>query len=421
MGLYGMMRTSASGMAAQANRSRPSPTTSPTPAPPATSGRPRNSPRSSCRSGQSEYISGSVDTNVRYAISEQGSLRFTTSSTDLGVKGNGFFVVSNDAGQTFLTRAGSFVPDGDGNLVNAAGFKLMGYPPSAETPISSPTALRGSRRSASARLSLQACPVRAGNLAVNLPVQRAVVAAANLPAGNAAGRPVLGQDLARCLRQSRQRGDARRLLGQDRRQHLAGHGFRPRDGGGRRRLSPTRRGRSPRATLTFDATTGDLAAASPTSLNVPIPNGSTVALDLSQTSQLATDYTVFKASMDGNAPSKVDHVEISDDGQLFSVFENGARWRQLSHSAGRRAEPRQPAAARRQRLRGEQRVRRHPDRLSPRTADLETMVSGALEQSTVDLASELTNMIESERNYTANSKVFQTGADLMDVLVNLKR
>jgi flagellar hook protein FlgE len=49
------------------------------------------------------------------------------------------------------------------------------------------------------------------------------------------------------------------------------------------------------------------------------------------------------------------------------------------------------------------------------------MVSGALEQSTVDLASELTNMIESERNYTANSKVFQTGADLMDVLVNLKR
>ncbi len=35
---------------------------------------------------------------------------------------------------------------------------------------------------------------------------------------------------------------------------------------------------------------------------------------MSQTSQLAADYTVFKASVDGNAPSKVDHVEISDDG-----------------------------------------------------------------------------------------------------------
>jgi len=37
------------------------------------------------------------------------------------------------------------------------------------------------------------------------------------------------------------------------------------------------------------------------------------------------------------------------------------------------------------------------------------------------LASELTAMIESQRGYTANSKVFQTGSELLDVLVNLKR
>ncbi len=49
------------------------------------------------------------------------------------------------------------------------------------------------------------------------------------------------------------------------------------------------------------------------------------------------------------------------------------------------------------------------------------MFSGALEQSTVDLAGELTAMIDSQRNYSANSKVFQTGSELMDVLVNLKR
>ena len=50
-----------------------------------------------------------------------------------------------------------------------------------------------------------------------------------------------------------------------------------------------------------------------------------------------------------------------------------------------------------------------------------TIKPEALEQSNVDLASELTSMIESQRGYTANSKVFQTGADLLDVLVNLKR
>ena len=49
------------------------------------------------------------------------------------------------------------------------------------------------------------------------------------------------------------------------------------------------------------------------------------------------------------------------------------------------------------------------------------IVAGALENANVDIAEELTAMIESQRNYTANSKVFQTGADLMDVLVNLKR
>jgi len=50
-----------------------------------------------------------------------------------------------------------------------------------------------------------------------------------------------------------------------------------------------------------------------------------------------------------------------------------------------------------------------------------SVISGALENSNVDIAEELTNMIESQRSYTANSKVFQTGADLMDILVNLKR
>ena len=48
-------------------------------------------------------------------------------------------------------------------------------------------------------------------------------------------------------------------------------------------------------------------------------------------------------------------------------------------------------------------------------------LSGALEDSNVDIAEELTSMIESQRNYTANSKVFQTGSELMEVLVNLKR
>ena len=57
----------------------------------------------------------------------------------------------------------------------------------------------------------------------------------------------------------------------------------------------------------------------------------------------------------------------------------------------------------------------------PGDGDYGTIVSGALESSNVDIAEELTQMITSQRNYTANSKVFQTGSDLMDVLLTLKR
>ena len=46
----------------------------------------------------------------------------------MAIEGNGFFVVENASGQTYLTRAGSFAPDASGNLVNASGYTLMGYP-----------------------------------------------------------------------------------------------------------------------------------------------------------------------------------------------------------------------------------------------------------------------------------------------------
>ena len=127
MGLYSMMRTSSSGMDAQANRLA---TVADNIGNSSTVGYKRASTEFSSillQSGTADYTSGSVETEVRYHISEQGSMRYSTSATDLAVNGQGFFIVENSNGQSFLTRAGSFVKDGDGNLVNAGGFKLMGY------------------------------------------------------------------------------------------------------------------------------------------------------------------------------------------------------------------------------------------------------------------------------------------------------
>ena len=56
----------------------------------------------------------------------QGSFENTTNGTDLAIEGNGFFLVA-DATGTFYTRAGQFIRDDEGYLVNPSGFRLQGY------------------------------------------------------------------------------------------------------------------------------------------------------------------------------------------------------------------------------------------------------------------------------------------------------
>jgi flagellar hook protein FlgE len=419
MGLFSMLRTSASGMAAQATRLS---TVADNIANAGTTGYKRASAEFSSlflTSGKSEYISGSVNTDVRYFVSEQGSLKFTTSVTDLGIKGSGFFVVAGENGQQYLTRAGSFVPDGDGNLVNAAGFRLMGFSMTGGNPTPVANGTAGLQVISLGSLALQANATTAGSLFVNLPSNATAAAPANLPSANAATATFdgktsliaydnLGNEVTLDVYSTKTAANTWEVTVYDRAAAGPGGGF------------PYTSGPLATTTLTFDPTTGDLDASSPTSISVAIPNGATMTLDMSETSQLAAEYTVFKASVNGNAPSKVDRIEISDDGIIYSVLENGAR-----NAMYRIPLADVPSPDNLQPLAGNVYV------TSAESGDVQVgfakdagfgvVVSGALEQSTVDLASELTTMIESERNYTANSKVFQTGADLMDVLVNLKR
>lgn len=79
----------------------------------------------------SSHSPGGVATNVQRGIDQQGLLEASTSTTDVAISGDGFFVVSDESdgsGNIYFTRAGSFRPDKDGNLVNAAGYYLTGWP-----------------------------------------------------------------------------------------------------------------------------------------------------------------------------------------------------------------------------------------------------------------------------------------------------
>jgi len=133
-------------------------------------------------SGVSQYQSGSVQSNTRFAVDEQGGFDYTASATDLAVKGEGFFIVSGPGGQPVLTGAGSFVKDSDGNLVNAAGYKLMGY---AQGPSANAGVVNGFAGLSDVNigtLALQASPSTAGNLFVSLP--------SNAPAAESISRAI---------------------------------------------------------------------------------------------------------------------------------------------------------------------------------------------------------------------------------------
>jgi flagellar hook protein FlgE len=367
----------------------------------------------------SNYNSGSVDGNIRNLNSVQGTLAPTSSPTDLAIKGEGFFIVQSPSGQNVLTRAGNFVPNGEGELINAAGFMLMGYPLTPTPGTIVVNGFNGLSPINLGELALSATPSTEGVFQANLPSDATAVAVADLPSANAATSTFtakssivvfgnLGEQVLLDVYFSKTGPSTWEVAAFDRSAAGPAGGF------------PYSSGPLSTTTLTFDPMNGQLAGASPTGITIPVPGGSNLALDFSAMSQLAAPYTVQTAQVNGNGASYVDLVEISNDGTVYIAYEDGRR----------DAVYRIPLAN-----------VESPDNLDSLTGNVFTATSdsgpiqvgfagegglgeiksGALEQSTVDIASEFTDMIDAQRGYTANSKVFQTGAELMDVLVNLKR
>ncbi|MEN9894479.1 MAG: hypothetical protein RIR97_331, partial [Pseudomonadota bacterium] len=98
MSLFGMMRTSVSGMNAQASRLG---TVSDNIANSGTTGYKRSSTEFSTlvlASGGSDYNSGGVESKIRYSITQQGALEYTSSNSDLALQGGGFFIVRDPSG-----------------------------------------------------------------------------------------------------------------------------------------------------------------------------------------------------------------------------------------------------------------------------------------------------------------------------------
>ncbi len=383
--------------------------------------------------GNTTGAGGGVDTSVRSLNSLQGSVVGTSTTTDLAVQGDGYFIVSDMSGALYLTRNGSFVPDASGDLVNSAGYYLMGTNVQSGQSSGTSNSLAGMQKVNVITSGEASTPTTSGILALNLNSNAAAVTtAADLPSvGYGTSPSPVTYTSETSLVTYDNLGGAHTINlymtntstpgnpptwevdAFDSADAAAGGGF------------PYSAAPLATATLTFNPANGTLASVteggvtSASNFSFTIPNGQSVNVNLGQTTQLASNFSVNSATANGNPPSSMTGVTISSNGTLAFQYSNGessaayeiplatvASEDNLTSVNGDAFQANQNSGSVRVGTAG--------------SGGLGTVVSSSLEGSTVDLATELTQMIEAQSAYQANSKVFQTGANLLDILNNLK-
>jgi flagellar hook protein FlgE len=417
MSLYGMMRTSVAGMSAQVNRLS------------AVSDNIANSGSYGYKQARVEfnaqplsnfggnYSSGGVTTNFINDVNRQGSIRGSDSVTDLAIDGKGFFIVKGDDEQILLTRAGSFILSNDNTLENLSGQKLLGIPITNTDPVIVGGDVSQLVPVEASRIDLNNEATTNIRIVANLPSSDPVVISANLPAANAATAKFSGKT---SIVTYDNLGEARVIdiyfakTGAGQWQATAFDKAEATNGG-----FPYSSGPLATQNLLMDAF-GRLDPLSASSVTLTVPGGQTATLDFLGLSQLADEYSVTRAESNGFPPNKITRIEINSDGVISGVYESGKILPifQIAMAWVPSPDRLKPADANGFFVTLDS---GNPIIGKPGSNGNGSIVSGALEESNVDMAEQLTLMIESQRTYAANSKVFQTGADLMDVLISLKR
>jgi flagellar hook protein FlgE len=367
---------------------------------------------------QTTHTPGGVMSSPYSFINRQGLLQGSSSGTDLAVAGQGFFVVNQAANPGFgddfyFTRAGSFNPDQNGNLVNAAGYYLQGYDLRNGTPPPSSSTFTGLQTVNISNLSGSAAATTGIALGVNLPSTAAVTDSFSVTAqvfdslGNAHDMDVVFTKTA-LNTWSWAASDPTM------------------DGGATSSGTAVGSG-----DIVFD-TDGTPLTFSPVAPSVALSGfttgagNSTVTLDLGNVggtngmTQFAGDFTISNIDQDGVRFGNYTGITINEEGIVTALFDNGQRLDIYQLPLG---------------------MFRNPNGLESRSGNvyLETNRSGnfqlnlagnggagdiapaALESSTVDLAEEFTKMIITQRAYSANTKVITTADDMLDELIRVKR
>jgi flagellar hook protein FlgE len=365
--------------------------------------------------GGSTQIGGGVSAPQTERIFTQGSIQTTGGNYDAAINGNGFFVVQDPSGSTLYTRAGNFSLNSQGNLVTATGQYVQGWTSqngavNTSGAIGNITVPSNALQTPSATQNM--------SLSVNLNAAGVVNGATGTFTAPITVVDSLGvsHDLSvQFVEQSPGNWNYTiNIPGADLSSGTAG--------------TP-----SPVATgaLTFDAN-GNLTT-TPAQVQVAITGLADGANDMNINWNLATDngtgtpvITQYAATstesgvtQDGVPASQVTQVSIANGGAITAQFSNGNQLVIGQLALASVSNPDSLIAV------GQNNYEVGADTATPvvgvpNSGTLGTVDGGALEASTVDIATEFTNLIVYQNSYEANSKVISVLDQVTQNLLNLQ-
>jgi len=406
-------------------------------------------------SARASYSPGGVRAFAETLVSKQGLLQPSNSPTDLAIDGAGFFVVRNadsaesTDGELNFTRAGAFTQDDEGFFRNTAGLFLLGWkldaagnPPANQqsTSILEPINIKNLNGISEAtsnvvmRINLQASTALNATYNTTTPGDLASGAETadfetNIQIFDSMGREhtvVVGavKTAANTWNYEYYFDDPTALVAADHPDGLIGSGqlvFNT-DGSvniGSSSLTDTLTGGAvtlPGGNLTFNYSTTTAEA-------VDVDNGSLV-IDFGtdgQTdgwSQFETSSSLISSSVNGASFDSVNGISIDNDGIISALFNNGLAKKAFQLPVALFNNPD-----------GLQRRQGNAYGVSDNSGEVTYQKAGfagaggvapnALEQSTVDLANEFSELIKVQRAFSASTRIITTADQILEELVRI--
>lgn len=389
--------------------------------------------------GSGDVSSAGVTANMTQGVSTQGLLQTTTSPTDLAIAGNGFFVVNTQASapgsanSLYYTRAGNFTPDAAGNLKNAAGYYLMGWKLDSTGNI--PTDRNDMAAVNVNALSGKANPTTAIDYKANLQSSTAITAgytAGDMNAGT------VTPDFQRTVNVFDGQGGTQPLqlsfvkTGANQWNYEVTYQGNVANIGGAAN-NPIQSGTmsfNPDGTLANADTTASPAVGS-ISLTLPWAAVSgltpqTISLNMGTVggsdgfTQFDSASTQISSKVDGALFGSLSGVSVDTDGYVTAQFTNGLTQKIYKLPVATFANP-DGLAATSGNAYATSNDSGTPTISEANTGGAGTIKSKSLEGSTVDLASEFTNLITTQRAYAASSKIVTTASTMLDQLLQVVR